>query len=296
MERDRLYFKDERGVFRKLPNDMAQSTEAKYSIEGISDFKERHLAFGDAQIPDMDSRALETVLKVNEDWKATHVWIMGDMINASTVSKYGYPADYERDLASEILEARGMLKEVSARVTESNPDVKVKYLEGNHENRVQKYMDKHARELAMLTEKDGDKTVSVPRLLGLAELGIEWVPYWEDDHIGEATILHGNIARIKGGYTGHAYIDKYGRSTVAGHSHRLAMIFRTQSGDVKFAIETGSLCKRDMVLPYVRADQADWQQGLALIGVDKKDNLYPATIPIIDGRAGFGMKIYDGRK
>lgn len=306
MERDRLYIRDGSRFIQlseyeggELPEadlaEMSKAKEAKLAVEGISDFKERHLAFGDTQIPDLDYKALNTVLKINDDYQATHVWLMGDMLNATTVGSYGYPANYEVDLQDEIDETNDMLDMVTNRLREANPDVAIKYLEGNHELRLTKYLDKEARRLAKLKERDGRPTVSLDRMLELQERGIEWVPYWDDAHIRRATVLHGNIVRQKGGYTAHAYIDKYGDTAMAGHTHRLAMVSRTQNGVEKFGIETGSLCKREMKVPYTRPQQADWQQGFATIGIDKRNTLYPSITPIINGRAGFGDKLYDGR-
>lgn len=300
-----LYIREGRR-FKRLPesgviiplaeDDMRRTTEARLAIEGITPFKARHLAFGDGQIPDLDYNALNAVLKVNDFFKATHAWIMGDMMNATTVSKYGYPADYKISLDDEVHETREVLKHISDRLKKANPDIKIRYLEGNHEFRLQKYMDRNAAEIATLSETDGERTVSLPRLLGLKELGIDWVPYWEDEHIGKATILHGNIVRSKGGYTAQAYIDKYGETVISGHTHRLAVVGRTQSGETKWAIETGSLCKRKMAVPYLREGQADWQQGFAVIGVDKDNVLFPSAFPIIDGKTAFGTQVYDGRK
>lgn len=306
MERNRQLYYREGSSFQRVPEDwqvltpqeisvISQTQETKVAVEGVSSFSQRHIMFGDDQIPDVDMSALNAVLKVNDRWRATDAWIMGDMINATTVGKFGFPANYERDLNSEILEGRGILKLKAQRLREANPDVKIRYLEGNHELRLQKYMDKHARELAMLTETDGQQTVSIPRLLGLNELGIEWIPYWEDEHIQEAVILHGNIARVKGGYTAQAYIDRYGSTTIAGHTHRLAMVGRTQNGVPKWGIETGSLCRPKMEVQYVREGQADWQQGFATLGIDGNGTAYPAIHPILKGKAHFADEIFDGR-
>ena len=295
MERDRGIEQD-MDILRPLPEEMRNSTEAKIGIEGISDFKARYLAFGDHQIPDLDYRALRTVFKVNEVYKATHMDIMGDMINATTVSSYGVPAEYGISLMDEIKEGRAVLEETVYKAREANPDVKIRLLEGNHEYRLTKYLDKHAQEIAGLQEADGDKTISLPRLLGVKELGIEWIPYWKDEKIAnKANILHGNIVRSKAGYTAHAYLDRYGDTTLAGHTHRLALVGRTIAGTEKFGIETGSLCKREMKVPYMRPRQSDWQQGFAIVGVDKRNVLYPEAIPIINGRAGMGGMLFDGR-
>lgn len=290
MKLPKLRRKMEREV-RGITESMAKPKER----EGVFNFRERILAFGDTQVPDVDWQALETVLKVNDDWKATRILFMGDGLNASTLSRFGVPADYKVTFGDEARETRKMLEHILERAKKANPDVVMDYLEGNHEQRLQKYLDKQARDLEDVTEQDGEKTISMPHVLGLKELGINWIPYWQDKIVAkDVTALHGNLARIKGGYTAHAYLDRYSGSVVAGHTHRLAFIMRTQSGISRFAMETGSLCKREMIVPYARENQTDWQTGFALVGIDKKKDAFPSAIPIINGKAMFGRKVYRG--
>ena len=299
MNVERLYYKDEKGVFRKLP-DMAlisANTEAKMAIEGISQFVERHLGFGDSQYPDVNMEAIDAILKMNMDFKATHIWVMGDMLNATTLSKFGYPSDYHISFWDEIRGTRELLKHITTEARKANPDVIFNYLEGNHENRFQKYIDKNAPELGELEDSKGERVLGLPSLLNLNELKINWTPYWEDNQLTQdVTILHGNLARIKSGYTAQAYLDKYGQSTIAGHDHRLALIFRTQSGNMKFGIETGSTCQRKMLVPYTRENQTDWQEGAFIVGIDKDGDGFPGVMPIVNGKLAFGLNVYSGAK
>ena len=298
MERDRLYYKDEKGVFRKLPDMslISANTEAKMAIEGTSQFVERHLGFGDSQYPDTDMEAVDAILNLNRDFKATHLWLMGDMTNATTLSnKYGYPADYHFSFWDEIRGTRELLKHIAEEARKANPEVNIHYLEGNHEQRLQRYIDRNADQLAELEDAKGERILGMESLLNLKDLRINWTPYWEDDELSrDVIILHGNIARIKSGYTGQAYIDRYGKSTIAGHDHRLGLVFRTQSGEVKFGIETGSTCQRKMLVPYTRENQTDWQEGAFMVGIDKDGDAFPAVMPIVNGKIAFGLNVYEG--
>lgn len=270
-------------------------TEDKIAKEGIGQLKERHIMFGDAQYPDQDPKAIGAVKAFNRDYRATHAHIMGDMLNATTVGSYEVPRGAP-SFWDEIRGAREMIKDMAESLREANPDVKINYYEGNHCYRLQKFIDRYAPQLGELEEMDGEKTLAMERLLGLKELGIKWIPYWEDGKIGNhTTVLHGDKVRSKAGFTAHGYIDSYGTNAIAGHTHRLALVFRTQSGNVKFGMETGSLCKRKMKVPYMRANQADWQQGFSIMGIDQQNDAHPAVLLINKGKVAFNGKVYKGQ-
>lgn len=271
-----------------------KKTETKIAKEGIESLKERHLMFGDAQYPDQDDKAIDAILKFNQDYRATTIHLIGDMLNATRVGSYDVPRD-TISFKDEIVGTREMLKKIATSAKEANENVQIRYYEGNHEFRLKKWLDKNANAIADLIEEDGQETLALDRLLGLKELGIKWIPYWDDGQIGNHTvILHGDKVRSRSGYTAHSYIDSYGKNAIAGHTHRLALVFRTQSGNVKFGMETGSTCKRKMKTPYMRAGQADWQSGFGIMGIDQQNDAHPAIIPIIKGKLSFNGKVYKG--
>lgn len=273
---------------------LRKKTETKIATEGIGALKERHLMMGDAQYPDQDNKAIGAVMNFNQDYKATHIHLMGDMLNATTVSTFDTPRGTP-SFWNEIKGTREMLRGIVDKAREANPEVKFTYYEGNHCYRLQKFIDKNASQLAELQDMDGNEILAMENLLGLKDLGITWVPYWEDGEIGKhTTVLHGDKVRSRSGYTAHGYIDSYGKNAIAGHTHRLALVFRTQSGNVKFGMETGSLCKRKMKVPYMRAGQADWQQGVGIMGIDQQGDAHPAVMPIIKGKLAFNGKVYKG--
>jgi predicted phosphodiesterase len=253
--------------------------------------RERHLIISDTQVPDTDYRALHAIQKFVKDFKPTHVWFNGDMLNATPVASYTVPADYHISLMDEIKELKVLLRHFVSETLKVSPEAKFYFLEGNHERRLIKYINNNAPAVIEL-EIDGERVLTFSKILELKKLNIKWINYWDDEEISkDTTILHGTIARIKSGYTAQAYIDKYGKNVVAGHCHRLALVFRTQGNTVRFGMETGSLCNRKMKVPYVKSP--DWQSGFGIIQkVD--ETYYPQVIPIINHAFIFGKKIYSG--
>ena len=109
--------------------------QGKEVEERLDSFSERHIIFGDAQIPDHDQQAIESLYKFMRDFKPTHLWLIGDMLNATTISRFGNPADYHISFWDEIRMARELLQQTARVAREANPNVKIAYTEGNHELR-----------------------------------------------------------------------------------------------------------------------------------------------------------------
>ena len=88
------------------------------------------------------------------------------------------------------------------------------YVCGNHEDRLERYLKDKAPELLAF--------VDIPRLLGLAERGWEYVPYRSSTTLGKVHITHdvGSAGR----YNVWKALDTFQASAVTGHTHRLGYV------------------------------------------------------------------------
>jgi len=252
---------------------------------------ERHVFLSDLQIPDHDELTLKAVERFLADFKPDVLHLVGDILNLTKVSKYDQDPTYEVNLTDEIEEGKAVLGRLTRLVRKHNPKVQINFYSGNHEERLLKYLAAHAPQIALLHDDDG-YYLSLPRLLELKRLGIKWIPYFKH-HVekGNVVVEHGDIARQKAGYTAHAMLDRRGSSGVSGHTHRLALICRTQGDHERFWIENGSLCKRNMGQPY--AKKPDWIQGFSVGIYDPSLRLmYPTIIPMVEHSFAFGGRIY----
>ena len=246
---------------------------------------EKYLIISDLHVPDHDIKTLALVLKFISYYQPDYLDILGDFVNFTKASKFDQDPYYKTDLADEIEEGRGILKQI---VKEAGK-AQISWYEGNHEVRLTKYLGRNAQALANLTADD-EFIVSIPHLFELKKLGIRWIKSDRLIQRHNVTFFHGQAVRIKSGFSAHANIDKFGTSGFTGHTHRLAHITRTQSGNTKFWIETGCLCTSSGgAMGYVTSP--DWAQGFA-IAEYTNGQWYSQIIPIINHSFMYGGKLF----
>lgn len=250
---------------------------------------ERHLFVSDFQIPEQDDKALNAVLSFIPDFKPDVIHFVGDILDLTKLSKYDTDVYDKHTFQDEIVTARGILKQFRQKAGEA----KAFFYEGNHERRSMRYLSRKAPELADLADEEGI-ILSMPSLLKLRELGIQWVPFYKEHFIHDRILVeHGDICRTHAGYTAKAMLERRGFSGFSGHTHRLALHMITQSGVTKFWVETGSLCKWKFTYPYIKS--GNWQQGLALGFYDLEERvMHPKVIPMFGQSFVYEGKIYRG--
>lgn len=253
--------------------------------------KERYLILSDFHVPDHDIKIFDLILRFISFYQPDFIDILGDFVNFTKISKYDQDPYYKTDLADEIEEGRGILREIVKTAHNANPKVEITWVEGNHEQRLTKFLGKNASQLAGLTS-DEEFIVSVPHLFECKKLGVKWV---NSDRIIQrhgVSFFHGLSVRVKSGFSAHANIDKFGTSGFTGHTHRMALVTRTQLGSTKFWVETGCLCNKITTPTYVVSP--DWTQGFAVAEYNHETRqFYPQVIPIINNSFVFNQKLFN---
>jgi len=260
--------------------------------EGISKGNfERHLFIPDLQIPDENKKAVNLMFDFIGDYKPDKVHIMGDLMNFTRISKFLVLGDSGATVKEELDASRKFLTDLEKKVRHYKPDAEINYLEGNHELRLAKYIARNADEITDVTDTDGEVLLTVPHLLGLKELGINWISYYEKHKEGDTIIEHGDIARVKAGYTAQGMIDRRGKSGFSVHTHRLAFVTRMIDGEERYWVEAGSLCNLEPTPTYMK--QPDWVNGFAIGLYDKGEKImHPATILIQKGQFVYNDRLY----
>lgn len=178
--------------------------------------KERYLILSDFHVPDHDIKIFDLILRFISFYQPDYIDILGDFVNFTKISKYDQDPYYKTDLADEIEEGRGILRQIVKTAHSANPRVEITWVEGNHEQRLTKFLGKNASQLAGLTS-DEEFIVSVPHLFECKKLGVKWV---NSDRIIQrhgVSFFHGLSVRVKSGFSAHANIDKFGTSGFTGH-------------------------------------------------------------------------------
>ena len=248
---------------------------------------ERHFFIPDLHVPDHNPDALKTVLNFIPDFKPDVVHILGDVVNFTKASDFLQIGNYKISLADEIDTASNIIQEIR----KLSGSAKMYWYEGNHEFRLQKVLAKGGNILTDLKDRFGEQLVSVPSLFNLKDLDIEWVPYFSSHKVDNTEIEHGDSVRSKAGYTAHGMLDKRGSSGFSGHTHRLALVTKSQGDQMRFWVECGSLCNLTPTPTYTR--KPDWVNGFAIGFFDKKqDIMHPVPILLQKGQFWFNEKIY----
>lgn len=157
---------------------------------------------------------------------------------------------------------------------------KVTYLEGNHENWVEQYVDKHP-------EMEG--LIEVPIKLKLKKRGIEWHKYNTLYKVGNLYFTHGCFT---GKYHAAKHLQAFGCNLVYGHSHNTQTSMQNMKmQDVYVAYGLGCLCDHEP--EYMKGRPANWINSFGIVYFNKKGNFNFYQINIIDNNFMWEGKEYN---
>lgn len=223
--------------------------------------------------PTHDRVALDCVLQMVSLAEPTHIRILGDLLDLATISRWPSEDAQRQAMAFLVREAAWFLwrlREVAG------PDCDILYHMGNHEARLEKFVQSNAAELKTLMN-------SIPTVLGLDTLNIQTVEYpnrswlWGDIGVGHGTSTAPGQRRLQGA----AY------SWVQGHDHRASVTWRTIAAPEGmrriFDMSCGYLGRTGGVLPG-STEESDWQQAVGEITSGEGLTPVPAVHLIENGR------------
>ena len=149
------------------------------------------------------------------------------------------------------------------------PTAKVVIIEGNHDERMRRAIVSDMQEAYGLRETGAEfPALSIPGLMGLEKMGVEWVGDYPDGEYrldAHLVAVHGVNTKNKSGATVGDLAETREESTVIGHIHRIELATRTRYFNdfsrYVTAMSPGCLCRIDGVVPGVQKKQ-NWQQGI----------------------------------
>ncbi len=211
----------------------------------------RVLFIPDSHLPDVDPRAFQVMLDVAQDFKPHEVVYLGDFFDAKCVSSYEKdPLTTVQLLEEELIPGREAMDKVE-RITKAK---KFTFLCGNHESRVERYINENAPALA--------RASAVRDILKVPDY-YRFLPYGQKGHyrIGNWVITHGTLC---GKHVAAAMVHKYGCNVLFGHVHRIQRYQVTNfAGDIMTGLTCGWLGDKVKAAEYIK-NVADWAHGFAL--------------------------------
>ncbi len=207
----------------------------------------------DTQIPFQDPKTLQAVHKFWDDFGPDLEVYNGDIIDFYSISSFDKNPTRAFKLQDELDDTYEWLFSRA----EANPNARRIFIEGNHEDRLRRFLWKEAADLSSL------RVLNFEELMRFKELGMEDLTYMSVlDFLG-FRIQHG--WKASGGSTpwpinvGRFMAQKEGSSGLCGHTHRASIYCWTTSRGSHSYVENGCLCRFDLEF----APFPNWQQAFS---------------------------------
>lgn len=219
-------------------------------------------------------KSYKIVKRFIRSFKPDEIIILGDFMDCSSLSHWN-------ESKSRAIEGQRYLKEVEVANKEldflQRYSKKVTFVEGNHENWCEQYIEKHP-------EMEG--LIEIPLKLRLKERGIEWCPMNTLYKMGSLYFTHGCYT-VK--YHASKHLQAFGCNICYGHTHRFdafQMVMKMQKPYVAYGL--GCLCDKDP--SYMKGRPNSWISQFGVVYFNEKGDfdLYP--INIINNRFMFEGK------
>jgi hypothetical protein len=251
--------------------------------------------------PFHNRRVLDLHLQLIQLLQPDRVDILGDWLDMSEwTDKFMREPEYSWTTQPALIESGWWL----AQIREIVPDASISLHQGNHDKRLDDAIKLHlpaAYGLKAIDQLDRPPALSLPNLLALHQLQVEWVSGYPNDRVYLNELLsveHGERA-LSPGNTAKNVIRDTTETVVFGHIHRREMLSRSiPSKHGTYTITgfcPGCTCWTDGRVPGSRPKD-QWQNGAAIteyeIGGDRH-NLTPIFID--NGKCIYQKQLFEGR-
>ena len=220
-----------------------------------------------------DPDAVKLVLRFIREQRPGRVHILGDAIDAQSISRYDKDPARTANLQDELDSVRDWLTELR----DAAPKAQIIYSEGNHEFRLKKYLRSEAKGLA------GLRSLALEELLDFKRLRLHWQPQDRPYRIGHLLFTHGQYVSRWSAMSAKRHYEQYGCCVIHGHSHRLGAFYHTDVTGTIGAWEVG--CLSTLNPDYVTAP--DWQNGFAVVNHSNNGCFSVELVAIIQNQFWF---------
>lgn len=245
-----------------------------------------------------DLRAINITTEIIKEIRPNRVIMLGDMLDLPDWSTH-----YVRS-PEFYFTTQPSIDYVASWINELRPYcAEMVYIEGNHEKRMMDSIVQNtiqAYGIKPANEPDVPPLISIPYILGLHKLGVEYVgqyPHGEYYINNNLVCIHGNKVGAKSGQSVMKLLDSPRISIIQGHIHRLEMAHKTvwTQGKPKIyqAVSMGTLARIDGIVPG-GGTRYNWQQGFGVIEYDD-ERFHIDTVGIYDGHCIYKGKHYIGK-
>lgn len=215
----------------------------------------------DMQVPYHDKRSLAAV----EKYMAAHKW--DGYLNIGDFMDFDFISSFNKDSAR-LIEGKRFWKDYKigneildrhqAIIRSKNKHAQFVMLEGNHEERVERFLNYNPA-LETLVEVEAG--------LKLKQRGFKWVRSWTKGDVyklGKANFTHGQYTN---NYHAAKMVNAYGDNIFYGHTHDVMTHAKVQRGNDKTIVGQSIGCLCDYNQSYMKGKPSNWQQAFAVFFV-----------------------------
>lgn len=231
----------------------------------------------DCHHPHCDVDTWAAVLKYIREKQPNEILLGGDFLEMESCSQHS--VFVEQAFVDDIEAGKAALQALRR----AAPLARITYLEGNHETRLQRFTAARAPSMR--------GALTIPDQLGLAELGVEWVPEGKLVKRGHLHFVHGYWANV---HHAKKHLDKYGVSVAYGHTHK-PQVFTDADGVGRIRAAWGMPCMRTLRPEWLKGAPAGWVNGFGVFYVDDRGEYTALPVLTFDGRFRLEGRVYDGR-
>jgi hypothetical protein len=241
-----------------------------------------------------DRSAWDLTLQIAKDVQPDTVIFMGDMLDLPEWStKYYRSPDFFFTTQPSLVELAWWF----GRFRNVLPNAVMKYIQGNHELRMDRAIGEHLQQAYMLRPVDAPNSLpfySLVNLLGLERLGIEFLDNYPH---GEVWLGPGiRCTHGEGDGRPDKAVKEVYHTNVVGHCHKQILYSRTLKlrwgRHVVQVLCPGTIARIDGAVP-AASSRIDWQQGIAVVEYLETSPLFNLS-PILfqDEQAFYNGKLY----
>lgn len=290
---------------------IARDPRYKLSVKGAdTQIGFRRLADGSLD-PFHDEEAMALFIEACRLLQPDKIQILGDFLDMSEQGRFAQ----EKAFAGTTQLAFDAGYRFLAQLRAACPDAEIIIIEGNHDKRLQNFVEANALAAFGLKRADMPESwpvMSLPFLLRLDDLDIKYIEAypaatdWDND---QTRNIHGTRANSNGSTMAQYLNDLPHINTWAGHTHRAEVVYKRVMGLRGEAIESyaanpGCLCRTDGGVPSVKGAinssgipakvVEDWQAGFGILYYNETESI-PQVFRIQDGAVMVGTTLISVR-
>ena len=239
-----------------------------YNIEGI------HIVSGCHHVPAHNKNLFNGLINLCNDLKEQIVGfhLIGDFLDMASISRHSNGMQSNTTLTKEYKAGNKALDKIDSVL---NDNVKKTYIWGNHEDWYNQYMNK------IDNAKLGKGVIKSPtEALNLYNRNYNVLEDWKEDKVTigkHLDLMHGIYCNV---HAAKKHIDTFRSSVMFAHTHRVQTYIEGNVG----GFNIGTMCDmNNKAFSYAsRAMKAKWNNGFAIVHIDKNGRYYVNQIIAFD--------------